>query len=85
MSVLTASKAIGWVIILSVLVGGYFLPTVIAVLRKHHNVLALAAFNLLCGWTFVGWIACLVWSLTRPAPQAQPVVIYQQPGRELER
>jgi hypothetical protein len=81
----SGSHVIAYVIMISLLVGGYFLPTIIAYLRHHHNVLALGAFNLLCGWTFVGWIACLVWSLTRPAPTPQPVIVYREAGRELER
>lgn len=42
----------------------HFLPTFIAVVRKHHNTTAIAVFNLLLGWTFVGWAIALVWSFT---------------------
>jgi ABC-type transport system involved in cytochrome c biogenesis permease component len=40
------------------------LPTVIALFRKHQNVGAIAAVNLLLGWTALGWVVALVWSLT---------------------
>ncbi len=45
----------------------YFFPTWIAILRTHHNRLAIFAVNLLIGWTAIGWIAALVWSLTAVA------------------
>ncbi len=44
----------------------YFLPTIEAALRKHGNLPALAALNLLLGWTVVGWVGALVWALARP-------------------
>ena len=42
----------------------YFLPAFIASSRGHHNSGALFVANLLTGWTFIGWVVCLVWSLT---------------------
>ncbi len=41
-----------------------FAPTIIALARHHHNSLAIFALNLLLGWTGIGWIAALIWSLT---------------------
>lgn len=49
---------------LILLVVGYFVPTIIAGKRKHHNLGAIIAVNLLLGWTLIGWIIALVWSLT---------------------
>lgn len=42
----------------------YFLPALIAS-NKHRNAGAIFALNLLLGWTFVGWVVALVWSLTK--------------------
>lgn len=42
----------------------YFLPLLIAYKRGHHNFSAIAVLNLLTGWTGLGWIAALIWSLT---------------------
>ena len=42
----------------------YWLPSVVAVARKHHHLLAIAALNAFLGWTVIGWIAALVWALT---------------------
>lgn len=42
----------------------YFLPWIIAALRRHHNQGAIFVLNLLLGWTILGWIVALVWSAT---------------------
>lgn len=46
----------------------YFLPAILG--RKKRNANAIFAFNLLLGWTFLGWVAALVWALTKDAPTA---------------
>ncbi len=43
----------------------YFLPTIIALLRGHRNALAIFLLNFFLGWTFIGWVVALVWSVTR--------------------
>ena len=40
----------------------YFLPTFMA--RAHRQRNAIAALNLLLGWTFVGWVVAFVWAST---------------------
>lgn len=40
----------------------YFLPSMIALARKHHNRMQIILLNLLLGWTFLGWIGALIWS-----------------------
>ncbi len=53
-------------ILLVVLIFGvYFLPTLIAFLRQHKNKLAIFLLNLLLGWTVLGWVVSLVWSVIR--------------------
>ena len=47
----------------------YFLPAIFATFRKHPNAVAITALDLLAGWTLVGWVAALVWSLTGPLPK----------------
>lgn len=42
----------------------YFVPSVIAQQRQHPNNLAIFFLNLTLGWTFLGWVASLVWSGT---------------------
>ena len=50
------------VIVISLI--SYFLPTVIAMLRGKSNTFAILLLNLFLGWTFIGWIVALVWSVT---------------------
>jgi len=43
----------------------YFLPTLIAFIRQHKNKLAIFLLNLLLGWTVLGWVISLVWSVMK--------------------
>lgn len=48
----------------------YVLPLIIAMARRAEHYTAIALINLLLGWTFLGWIAALVWGIAdkqRPA------------------
>lgn len=58
----------------------YLIPTGVAMLRNHHNAGAIFALNLFLGWTVIGWVGALVWSLTSPPPAQQQVVVNVQPG-----
>ena len=42
----------------------YFIPTFVASYRLHKNTMPIIALNLLLGWTFLGWVVALAWSLT---------------------
>ena len=55
----------------------YFLPTIIALVRKKTNFMPILLVNLLLGWTFVGWVVALVWAFST---QAVDVI---QAGRSL--
>lgn len=41
----------------------YFLPTVVAVRRRHLSTLGIFLINLFFGWTFVGWLAAMLWAV----------------------
>jgi hypothetical protein len=43
----------------------YFVPTIIAFSRNHKNKVAIFLLNLLAGWTFLGWVGALVWSVVK--------------------
>jgi hypothetical protein len=43
----------------------YFLPTIIAVAGHRRNAFPIFLLNLLLGWTFVGWVIALVWSVKK--------------------
>lgn len=41
----------------------YMIPTCVAASRKHRNTMAIGVLNLFFGWTLLGFVGCLVWSL----------------------
>ena len=43
----------------------YFLPTLIAFLRQHRNMFAIFLLNFLLGWTALGWVGSLIWSVAK--------------------
>jgi|GEM_PF-2050226 len=45
------------------MIGGYFVPVIIAIRRRHRQVVAIAVLNVFLGWTFLGWLGSLVWAL----------------------
>ncbi len=59
--------------ILAILFIPYFVPSIIAFARKHSNAVPILLLNIFLGWTFLGWIAALVWSLTTPSETRTPI------------
>lgn len=41
----------------------YPIPGFVALARRHPNAQAIAALNMLLGWTVIGWAGALVWAL----------------------
>ncbi|MBV9511062.1 MAG: superinfection immunity protein [Caulobacteraceae bacterium] len=72
-----AGVMIGPAILLLVMAAMYFMPTIIAFLRKHRQTAAIAAVNVLLGWTVVGWIVSFIWSLTSGSATAPQTIIVQ--------
>lgn len=71
--------AVGIAGLVMILVVPYWIPTIIAVRRKHESKMAIAVVNFFFGWTFVGWILSLIWALSRAGSAAvsmQTVVIH---------
>lgn len=46
----------------------YLLPALIASYRGHQDTAAIALLTILLGWSFIGWIIALVWSLSAVRP-----------------
>jgi len=59
-SLLAGDAATGFAIAL--ILGIYFLPDWIAQSRGHPNRGSIFILNLFLGWTFLGWVAALVWA-----------------------
>jgi len=41
----------------------YLLPFAVAVGRGHTNTASIFVMNLFLGWTLIGWVVALAWSL----------------------
>ena len=52
----------------AMMLGFYLLPTLVAWLQQHHQLYAIAALNLLFGWTLLGWFGALIWAVARKEP-----------------
>ena len=76
--VLASGSSIAGLIIALLL---YFVPSVVAFVRHHHNQWAIFALNLLLGGPCWDGSARLVWSLTRPAAQPHTVHVIHEPGK----
>jgi hypothetical protein len=62
---------IGFYLVLGSMLGLYMAPLIIATVRDHHRLPWIGLLNFAAGWTVVGWIAALVWSVTAiPQPAA---------------
>ena len=64
------SNLIGFWLMLGFMLGIYLAPSIIALFLDHHRLPWIGFLNFAAGWTVVGWIAALVWSVT-----AQPAAI----------
>ncbi|GAB2892955.1 hypothetical protein GCM10027093_30410 [Paraburkholderia jirisanensis] len=47
----------------------YFLPAILADRRKRHDLLTIALFNAVVGWTVFGWLLALYWALQPNPPK----------------
>jgi hypothetical protein len=65
---------LGGTVIMLVLMFLYLVPTLIAAARYRHNRIVIFNLNLLLGWTLIGWVVVLFWSLSRDAAIVTPCV-----------
>lgn len=65
----SGGTAFGTVILVVIGLALYWLPTLVAWRRHHHQLGSIFVLNLLLGWTVIGWIVALTMaaSATRPA------------------
>jgi hypothetical protein len=47
-----------------IIIGAYFVPTIIAFNRSHHQIGSIVVVNALLGWTVIGWVVALAMSLS---------------------
>jgi len=53
----------------SLLAAAYFAPSIVAGLRRHHQVGAVAVVNFFFGWTVVGWVVAMAMALSAGRPR----------------
>ena len=59
----------------------YFIPTIIVCCNRHRNTAGIILINVLLGWTGIGWLVALIWSVVSPTVQTvAPVIIYNNSG-----
>ena len=53
------------IIIFLVCLAFYFLPSIIAIARHKKQYVAIFMLNLFTGWTGIGWLSSLIWSVLK--------------------
>lgn len=66
---------ISFAIFLTILTAGYLLPTTIALIRRRDNRMAIFLVNFLLGWTLLGWVITLAWSVTSDSAERRVVKV----------
>ncbi len=62
----------------------YIIPFAVAAGRDHPSLISILLFNLVLGWTVIGWFVALAWAWF--APQSGPVRIAEAgPGASSDR
>lgn len=56
---------------LSLLIGAYFAPTIVAGFRRHHQLGAIAVTNFFLGWTVIGWVVAMAMAASHTTSQTQ--------------
>lgn len=51
------------IILIGVCLVVFYLPIIIAIFRKHKNFLPIFIINFFLGWTVIGWLISLIWSV----------------------
>lgn len=66
--------------VLALLVGIYFIPTIVATQRNVVNKWSVAVINAFLGWTLIGWVIALAMAM-RTATQSKEFPLLRDQGR----
>lgn len=69
-----SDSGLGALVLILFLALFYFMPSIVAITRKHHQQIAICVLNFFLGWTVLGWVVALVWASTAVRPIAAPGV-----------
>ena len=58
----------------------YLTPTFISFGRRTRNQFLIFFVNLALGWTFFGWIGCVIWASLHPKQFREPVYYPPMPN-----
>jgi len=53
-----------WLIVALIGLAFYFIPTIVATSRSHHQAATIAVINIFLGWTFIGWVVALAMAVS---------------------
>lgn len=67
--VLSIAMLIGCITLLVASLLLYFIPTIVAVKRKHLQKIPIILINILLGWSLIGWIVALIWACMESKPK----------------
>jgi len=71
---MTSQLAVMWIGTI-IIFGMYSLPGYVALHRQHKKAMPIFLTNVFLGWTVIGWIGCLIWSVSdHVQPKAELVV-----------
>lgn len=59
----------------------YLLPAIVAGSRRHHQATSIFLTNLFLGWTVIGWIAALIWSVSAVHSERRSALQQRQMAR----
>ena len=76
---LGAGAGVGSFFLFIVIGGFYFLPTIVAVVRKVANLGSVVVINFFLGWTLVGWVVALAMASKSVATPVQVVTTSVSP------
>ena len=72
----TAASGIAGIIFIAALwlagSAAYFAPTIIAFARKSRDLGVVLVVNMFLGWTLIGWVVALAFSMRASTPQQPP-------------
>jgi hypothetical protein len=69
---------------LALLTLAYFIPTFVASARRHSNWSSIFVLNIFLGWTFIGWVVALVWSVSAKRISDMPAIAQGDAIRDKE-
>ncbi|MGS2741871.1 superinfection immunity protein [Sinomicrobium sp. M5D2P17] len=50
-------------------------------IKRKKNAIAIGALNFFLGWTLLGWVVSLVWSLTSESKNQRVIISQRSPGK----